>query len=105
MLMMRPLKKSERCKLQYDPVFRQILEAISVLDVKNKVPGAVLLADLNITWKDGLPEDNYEEAQIDSMRITGGSRSPQGIMRERGFSEKQIVTETDEIKSMQGGML
>jgi hypothetical protein len=105
MLMMRPLKKSERCKLQYDPVFKHILEAISILDVKNKVPGAVPLTSLDIIWKDGLPDDDYEEAQIDTMKITGGARSPQGIMRERGFTEKQILTETDEMKSMQGGML
>jgi hypothetical protein len=105
MLMMRPLKKSERCKLQFDPVFKQILEAISVLDVKNKVLGAVLLQNIDITWKDGLPDDDYEEAQIDTMKITGGARSPQGIMRERGFSEKQIAAETDEMKSMQGGMM
>jgi len=98
MLMMRPLKKSERCKLQFDPMFKQMLEAISILDVKNKVPGAVPLKDIQITWMDGLPDDDYEEAQIDTMKIEGKARSTQGIMRERGFTEDQISQEMSEMQ-------
>jgi hypothetical protein len=97
MLMMRPLKKSERCKLQYDPVFKQILEAISVLDVKNKVPGAVPLTDIQIDWKDGLPADTLEDAQVDTMQVMARSRSAQGIMRDRGFSEDKINQEMSEM--------
>ena len=58
--MMRPLKKSERAKLQFDPALKMILRAISMLDVKNGVPGAVVLQDIAIAWKDGLPDDELE---------------------------------------------
>lgn len=86
MLMMRPLKKSERCKLQFDPTFKQILEAISSLDVKNKVLGAVLLKDIQITWKDGLPDDELEEATIAQTKRAAGW-STKAILEEAGYSK------------------
>jgi hypothetical protein len=82
----RPLKKSERCKLPFDPAFKQILEAISVLDVKNKVPGAVLLKDIQINWKDGLPDDELEETQI-AMNKRAAGWSTKAILEEAGYSE------------------
>ena len=88
MLMMRPLKKSERAKLQFDPALKQILEAISVLDVKNKVPGAVLLKDIQIAWKDGLPDDELEEATIAQTKRAAGWSTKQ-IMIEAGYDEDQ----------------
>ena len=84
----RPLKKSERCKLPFDPAFKQILEAISVLDVKNKVPGAVLLKDIQITWKDGLPDDELEETQI-AMNKRAAGWSTKAILEEAGYSEDE----------------
>jgi hypothetical protein len=86
MLMMRPLKKSERCKLQFDPTFKQILEAISILDVKNKVPGAVLLKEIHIEWKDGLPDDELEEATIAQTKRAAGWSTKQ-ILVEAGYSQ------------------
>lgn len=88
MLMMRPLKKSERCKLQFDPTFKQILEAVSVLDVKNKIPGAVLLKDIQITWKDGLPDDELEEAMIAQTKRAAGW-STKAILKEAGYPEDE----------------
>ena len=88
MLMMRPLKKSERCKLQFDPVFKQILEAVSVLDVKNKISGAVLLKDIQITWKDGLPDDELEEATIAQTKRAAGW-STKAILQEAGYTQDQ----------------
>ena len=90
MLMQRPLKKSERCKLQYDPVFRQILEAISILDVKNKVPGAVPLKDIQITWKDGLPDDEGELADVAVKKKAAGWSSTE-ILIESGKTEAQAT--------------
>lgn len=86
MLMMRPLKKSERCKLQFEPAFKQILEAVSVLDVKNKIPGAVLLKDVQITFKDGLPDDELEQATIAQTKRAAGW-STKAILEEAGYSE------------------
>ena len=86
MLMMRPLKKSERAKLQFDPALKQILEAISVLDVKNKVPGAVLLSDIQIAWKDGLPDDDLEEATVAQTKRAAGWSTKQ-ILIEAGYDE------------------
>jgi Phage portal protein, SPP1 Gp6-like. len=98
MLMMRPLKKGERAKLQFDPALKQILKAISILDVANGVPGAVLLDGLRIIWKDGLPDDDYEEAQIASMKRAAGWSAKQ-ILLEAGYSEDdadRIVQEASE---------
>lgn len=90
MLMQRPLKKSERCKLQYDPAFKQILEAISVLDVKNKIEGAVPLKNIRITWRDGLPDDDYEEAQIAGLKKAAGWSTTE-ILIESGKTEEQAT--------------
>jgi len=86
MLMMRPLKKSERAKLQFDPALKQILKAISVLDVKNNVPGAVLLSDIQIAWKDGLPDDDLEEATVAQTKRAAGWSTKQ-ILIEAGYDE------------------
>lgn len=86
MLMMRPLKKSERAKLQFDPVFKAILKAISALDTKNKIEGAVLLPDIHIEWKDGLPDDELEEAQVAAIKRTAGWSTKQ-ILVEAGYSQ------------------
>lgn len=88
MLMMRPLKKSERAKLQFDPALRQILEAISILDVKNGVQGAVALQDIRIAWKDGLPNDDMELAQIAQTKRAAGWSTKQ-ILVEAGYNEDQ----------------
>lgn len=88
MLMMRPLKKSERAKLQFDPVFKQILEAISALDIKNKVPDSVPLKDIQITWYDGLPNDEMEEAQIAATKKVAGWSTKQ-VLIDAGKTEDE----------------
>jgi len=90
MLMMRPLKKSERCKLQYDPAFKQILEAISILDVKNGIEGAVPLENIQITWKDGLPDDEMELAQIAGLKRAAGWSATE-VLIEAGKTEEQAT--------------
>jgi len=80
------LKKSERAKLQFDPALKQILKAISVLDVKNNVPGAVLLSDIQIAWKDGLPDDDLEEATVAQTKRAAGWSTKQ-ILIEAGYDE------------------
>jgi hypothetical protein len=98
MLMMRPLKKSERAKLQFDPALKMILRAISMLDVKNGVPGAVVLQDIAIAWKDGLPDDELEEATIAATKRQAGW-STKAVLIEAGYSEddaQQIATESSE---------
>jgi hypothetical protein len=88
MLMMRPLKKSERAKLQFDPAFKDILKAISYLDVKNKVTGAVRLDQIDITWYDGLPEDEMEQAQVGQIKKASGYSTKQ-ILLEAGKTEDE----------------
>jgi len=61
MLMVNPLKRVERMKLNFDPEVRQIIRAISYLDVAAKVEGAVKLDQFQITWYDGLPIDFSED--------------------------------------------
>lgn len=61
LLMTAPLKKAERIKLVLDPGIRAIIRAVSFLDVKNKVKGAVMLDDISATWYDGLPIDFSED--------------------------------------------
>lgn len=98
MLMMRPLKKSERVKLRFDPALKQILKAVSILDVKNGIEGAVLLPDIHIEWKDGLPNDALEEATVAATKRQAGWSTEQ-ILVEAGYSQsdaQQIAKDSAE---------
>ena len=66
------------------------------MEVYHGMTGAVEVQNFQIDWKDGLPNDPNEEAQRESTLVTGKVRSAQGIMREKGYSEDQIIQEQNE---------
>lgn len=103
MLMMRPLKKSERAKLQFDPAIKSIIEAISILDAKNKVSDAVSLNDLRITWFDGLPNDSMEEAQIAGLKKVAGWSTKQ-VLIEAGYDEDKAAEIVRDSETSMGAM-
>ena len=65
-LMMSPLAKVGRLKNRFDPALKKAIALCSQL-------GGMKLSedDITITWKDGLPNDEKEQAEIMSIR-TGG---------------------------------
>jgi hypothetical protein len=98
LMMARPITIAGGIKLRYDASIKKAIRLCSRMEVFHGLPGAVEIQDFQIDWKDGLPNDPNEEAQKDSTLVTGGVRSAQGLLREKGYSEDQIKQETEEVQ-------
>jgi len=98
LMMARPIARAGGIKLRYDPNLKKAVRLCSQMEVFHGLPGAVEIQDFQIDWKDGLPNDPSEEAQRDQALVTGGVRSAQGLMREKGFSDEQIKQEQEEMR-------
>jgi hypothetical protein len=96
LMMARPLARAGGIKLRYDANLKKAVRLCSRMEVYHGMTGAVEVQDFQIDWKDGLPNDPNEEAQRESTLVTGKVRSAQGIMREKGYSEDQIIQEQNE---------
>ena len=98
LMMARPISRAGGIKLRYDPNIKKAVRLCSQMEVFHGMTGAVEVQDFQIDWKDGLPNDPNEEAQKDSTLVTGGVRSAQGLLREKGYSDEQIEQETEEMR-------
>jgi hypothetical protein len=96
LMMTRPLAKASGIKLRYDASLQKAIRLCSKLEVSHGLAGAVDITDFDIKWLDGLPNDPNEEAQRDSTLVAGRVRSAQGLMREKGYSDEQIMQEQNE---------
>lgn len=96
LMMARPIARAAGIKLRYDACLKKAIRLCSQMEVYHEMAGAVEVQDFQINWKDGLPDDPNEEAQRESTLVTGKVRSAQGIMREKGYSEDQILQEQNE---------
>jgi hypothetical protein len=96
-MMTRPLAKASGIKLRYDASLQKAIRLCSKLEVQHGLPGALEITDFHISWKDGLPDDPNEEAQRDSTLVSSQARSAQGLMREKGYSDEQILQEKSEM--------
>ena len=67
-LLISTLTKVNRLKLSIDPKIRQALKLASQIEVLKKVPQSVELSDIAIQWRDGLPEDPKELAEIANLK-------------------------------------
>lgn len=66
-LLISTLSKINRLRLSIDPKMRKALKLASQLEVLKHVPEAVELTDIKIGWRDGLPEDPKELAEIANL--------------------------------------
>lgn len=74
-LMMTPLAKVNRIRMRFDPAIKKVLRLASELEVAQGMAKAVKLENINIAWRDGLPEDEMEKTQIYALRIQNGLAS------------------------------
>jgi len=66
-LLISTLSKINRLKLSVDPLIKKALKLASQIEVQKNVEGAVELVDIKTLWRDGLPEDELEQAQIEKL--------------------------------------
>lgn len=91
-LMMAPLAKVNRMRLRFDPALKQVLILAARLQ-NETVPESI-----DIKWRDGLPEDPLEAAQIEQIRSAAGNTSVfSSIRRLDGGTDSEIQEELDRI--------
>ena len=95
-LMMSPLAKARRVSNSFDPVLKKLISACAALkgvaiDAKN----------ITITWNDGLPDDEAENANIMAVRTGNRPTISQhtAIRRLDDMSEEEAAAELDEIRA------
>lgn len=80
-LMMAPLAKVNRIRLRFDPALKKALRLASALEAAQGMPGAVKLENIDITWQDGLPQDEKELTEIYAMRVQNGLASRETALK------------------------
>lgn len=95
-LMMSPLAKARRVSNSFDPVLKKLISACAALKGI-----AVDAKDITITWNDGLPDDEAENANIMAVRTGNRPTISQhtAIRRLDDMSEEEAAAELDEIRA------
>jgi len=102
-LMMAPLAKVNRIRMEFDPALKKALQLASALEVAQGKPEAAKLENIHIDWFDGLPQDDTEQTQIEATRKTAGLTSLESSLRRLdGLEGDALQEEIDRIKSEQG---
>jgi hypothetical protein len=101
-LMLAPLAKVNRLRMRFDPALKQVLKLASALEVAQGMANAVKLEDVNITWQDGLPDDEMERTQIEVQRYGAGLTSLESaLQRLDGLEGEALQQEIEQIKGEQ----
>lgn len=102
-LMMAPLAKVGRIRMEFDPALKKVLQLAAALEVAQGAGGAVRLENIHIDWFDGLPQDDTEQTQIEVQRKGAGLTSLESSLRRLdGLEGDALQNEIDRIKEEQG---
>ena len=103
-LMMAPLAKVNRIRMRFDPALKEVIWLASLLERAQGMSGAVVLEDIHIDWKDGLPDDDNELTQNETQRYTAGLTSLESSLRRLyGLEGQALQEEIDRIRGEQAG--
>jgi len=101
-LMMAPLAKVNRIRMRFDPALKEVLWLASALEKAQGMAGAIVLENIHIDWKDGLPDDEQEITQNEVQRYTAGLTSLESSLRRLyGLEGDALQDEIDRIRSEQ----
>lgn len=101
-LMMAPLAKVNRIRMRFDSALKEVLWLASLLEKAQGMSGAVVLENIHIDWKDGLPDDEQELTQNEVQRYTAGLTSLESSLRRLyGLEGDALQGEIDRIKGEQ----
>ena len=88
--------------MRFDPALKEVIWLASLLERAQGMSGAVVLENIHIDWKDGLPDDEQELTQNEVQRYTAGLTSLESSLRRLyGLEGKALQEEIDRIKSEQ----
>ncbi len=103
-LMMAPLAKVNRIRIRFDPALKEVIRLASLLEQAQGMSGAVVLDNIHIDWKDGLPDDEQEVTQNEVQRYTAGLTSLESSLRRLyGLEGEALQEEIGRIKEEQAG--
>ncbi|HHV98591.1 MAG TPA: phage portal protein [Clostridiaceae bacterium] len=103
-LMMAPLAKVNRIRMRFDPALKEVLWLASLLEKAQGMAGAVVLENIHIDWKDGLPDDDKELTQNETQRYTAGLTSLESSLRRLyGLEGQALQEEINRIRAEQAG--
>jgi hypothetical protein len=101
-LMMAPLAKVNRIRMRFDPALKEVIWLASLLEKAQGMAGAIVLENIHIDWKDGLPDDEQELTQNEVQRYTAGLTSLESSLRRLYSLEGEALQEEiDRIKGEQ----
>ena len=90
--------------MRFDPALKEVLWLASALEKAQGMAGAIVLEDIHIDWKDGLPDDEQELTQNEVQRYTAGLTSLESSLRRLyGLEGDALQEEIDRIRSEQAG--
>jgi len=94
-LLISPLAATNRLRLTYDTVIKEVLATAAEMEGTD-------LGHVNIEWKDGLPEDAMETAQVEQLRIASGNTSVRSsVQRLDNIDGEDLDAEMERIASDQ----
>lgn len=98
--MMAPLKRVERLRLNIDPALKKLVWLLSPeLDPK----------EITITWRDGLPADDFQQSQIESLNVNAQITSRKAAAKRLyGWNDQQADEDQAQMKDeldLQGGII
>ncbi|WP_170291565.1 phage portal protein [Heliobacterium mobile] len=97
--LIRTVAKINRKRLYFDQALKQALFAAQVLDVTHG-QGSYTPAMPHIEWRDGLPTDDMEAAQVEQIRLQSGNTSVESSVRRLdGIDGKSLQEELDRIQA------
>lgn len=92
--MMAPLKRVERLRLNIDPALKKLIWLLAKFGEIDLDP-----KEISIRWKDGLPQDDYQQMQIEQMAVmTGISTKKAAAKRYYGYTDDQADLEQAQMK-------
>ena len=101
---MAPLAKVNRIRMRFDPALKEVLWLASALEKAQGMAGAVLLENIHIDWKDGLPDDEQELTQNEAQRYTAGLTSLESALRRLyGLEGNALEEEIERIRAERQG--
>jgi len=99
-LMLAPLAKVNRIRMRFDPALKEVLWLASLLEKAQGMSGAVVLENIHIDWKDGLPDDEQENTQNETQRYTAGLTSLESSLRRLyGLEGEALQEEIERIQA------
>ena len=99
-LLLPTLAKVNRLRLRIKPGLLEVLRTTAALEAASRMPGATALDNLTLEWRENLPKDPHEGAQVEEIRRRAKATSTWSSLArlDPDSSEEDLVAEEKRIK-------